>query len=243
MSNVGTLQCRSVARTEVGLVRTRNEDSLVNRPEAGLWAIADGMGGHRAGDRASGLVREALEELDPVADVEAYLVAARSRLQTVHAQLRAAAGVGCSGSTAVVLLAADDRFACAWAGDSRLYRSRGGRLERLTRDHSLVEELVASGTLAPDSARRHLLANRITRAVGVGDGLQLDVARGVLTPSERYLLSSDGLHGVVTDAVIAELLALPDLTAAADALIAAVLRAGAPDNVTVILVAVDGASS
>jgi serine/threonine-protein phosphatase Stp1 len=124
-------------------------------------------------------------------------------------------------------------------GDTRLYRLRGGRLERLTRDHSLVEELVASGTLAPEAAWQHPLANRITRAVGMGDRLELDVTRGVLAPGERYLLASDGLHGTVSDAAMAELLALSDLASAADALIAAVLRAGAPDNVTVILVAVD----
>jgi serine/threonine protein phosphatase PrpC len=199
-------------------------------------------GGYRAGDRASGLIREALEKIAPTVDIEAYLVAARSCLEAVHAQLRAPVSVETSGSTAVVLLAAGDRFACAWAGDSRLYRLRAGRLERLTGDHSLVEELVASGALTAESAHRHLLANRITQAIGAGDRLELDVTRGALAPGELYLLSSDGLHGVVTDAVIAELLALSDLTAAADALIAAVLRAGAPDNVTMILVAVEANS-
>jgi len=237
MSSTSALRCYSVARTDVGLVRTQNEDSHVDRPRAGLWAVADGMGGHRAGAIASGLVREALEELEPIAGLDTYLAAARSRLQAVHAHLRGTAAAG--GSTALVLLAADDRFACTWVGDTRLYRWQAGRLERLTRDHSLVEELVASGTLTREAAWHHPLANRITRAVGMGDQLELDVARGVLAPGERYLLASDGLHGMVTDAVIAELLALPDLATAADALIAAVLRAGAPDNVTVILVAVD----
>jgi protein phosphatase/serine/threonine-protein phosphatase Stp1 len=207
-----------------------------------MWAVADGMGGHRGGDRASGLIREALEELEegqvdgsPAADQ--YLAVVRACLQGIHVQLRATAGAG--GSTALVLVAADDRFACTWVGDSRLYRWRGGRLERMTRDHSLIEELVASGTLTPEAARHHPLANRITRAVGMGDRLELDVTRGVLTPGERYLLSSDGLHGLVTDAAIADLMAVPDLATAADDLIAAALRAGAPDNVTVILVAVD----
>ncbi len=242
MSSTRALRCRSVARTHVGLIRTRNEDSLVDRPEAGLWAIADGMGGHPAGDRASGLIKEVLEKITSTADIEAYLVTARSCLEAVNEKLRAATDTETSGSTAVVLLTAGDRFACAWAGDSRLYRLRAGRLERLTRDHNLVEELVASGVLTAESAHHHPLAHRITRAVGVGDRLELEVTRGVFSPGERYLLSSDGLHGVVTDAVIAELLALPDLSAATDALIAAALRAGAPDNVTVILVAVEGIS-
>lgn len=242
MSNTGAWRCRSVARSHVGLVRTRNEDSYVDRPHAGMWAVADGMGGHRGGDRASRAIREALEELeggqvDGFPALDGYLGVVRGCLQEVHVQLRATAGVG--GSTALVLLAADDRFACAWVGDSRLYRWRAGRLERLTRDHSLLEELVASGTLTREAACHHPLASRITRAVGMGDRLELDVTRGVLTPGERYLLSSDGLHGLVTDAAIADLLAAPDLATAADDLIAAALRAGAPDNVTVILVAVD----
>ena len=240
MADVGVWRCRSVARTDVGLARKLNEDVFVDRPATGLWAVADGMGGLHRGERASGLIRGALERLAPAADLDASLTALRTRLRIVDAQLRAESP-GTSGSAVVALLAADRRFACTWAGDSRLYRWRAGRLERLTRDHSLVEELVASGTLAPDDAFGHPFANRITRAVGVGARLELDAVRGALTAGERYLLSSDGLHGVITDAAIAELVGAPDLAAAADGLIAAVMRAGAPDNVTVVLVAVDAA--
>jgi serine/threonine protein phosphatase PrpC len=121
-------------------------------------------------------------------------------------------------------------------GDSRLYRWRAGRLERLTRDHSLIEELVQSGTIKREAAHRHPLANRITRAVGVSEPLELEMVQGRLTQGERYLLSSDGLHGVITDDVIAGLIAGPDLAAVADGLLAAVMKAGAPDNVTVVLV-------
>jgi serine/threonine protein phosphatase Stp1 len=230
-----------VARTDTGLRRELNEDSVVDCPDAGLWAVADGMGGLHHGERASGMIRETLEGLAPAADLDAYVAAVRDRIASVDARLRDEAGSGTSGSAVVALLAADGRFACAWAGDSRLYRWRAGRLERLTRDHSLVQDLVASGTLSDEDAHGHPLANRITRAVGVGARLELDVARGVLAPGDRYLLSSDGLHGVVTDAAIAELMQSPDLDAAADGLIAAVLRAGAPDNVSVVLVAVEPA--
>ena len=121
------------------------------------------------------------------------------------------------------------------------HRWRDGGLERLTRDHSLFQELVASGTLSDEDAHGHPLANRITRAVGVGARLELDVVRGTVAPGDRYLLSSDGLHGVVPDAAIAELVGSPDLDAAADGLIAAAMRAGAPDNVSVVLVAVESA--
>jgi serine/threonine protein phosphatase Stp1 len=235
---------RSVARTDTGLVRGHNEDSFVDRPAAGVWAVADGMGGHSRGEVASGRIREALEGLEHGGDLEAGVAAARGALLAVHQGLRAegADGGRAAGSTVVALLAAGDRFACCWAGDSRLYRLREGRLERLTRDHSLVEDLVASGVLAPAAARTHPLAHRITRAVGAVEGpLELDVATGALAAGDLFLLCSDGLHGVLPDAAIAlPLRAFADLGRAADVLVEATRRAGAPDNVTVVLVAVGG---
>jgi serine/threonine-protein phosphatase Stp1 len=242
MVDSGAWRYRSVARTDVGLVRARNEDALVDRSGDGLWAVVDGMGGHVGGARASGLIRDALAQLSTPVDADACLAAVRARIEDVHAQLYADTAAGRAGSTVVVLLAAGGRFTCLWAGDSRLQRWRGGRLERLSRDHSLLEELVASGTVPAEQAHRHPLANRITRAVGIGPRLELDVVRGNFAPGDRYLLSSDGLHGVVTEALIAELVALPDLDVAADRMIAAVRQAGAPDNVTIVLVAVDLAS-
>jgi serine/threonine protein phosphatase Stp1 len=237
MSSSAAWQSRSASRTDAGLVRGHNEDNFVDRPQARLWAVADGMGGHARGERASGLIRELLEQVDPADETGSYVARVRQALERADAELRRAPVT--SGSTAVVLLAAGDGFACLWAGDSRLYRWRDGRLERLTRDHSLVEELVASGTLKPEVAQRHPLANRITRALGVGDPLKLDVVQGGLAPGDRYLLASDGLHGVVAEAVIAALVAGPDLEDAADRLIAAARDGGAPDNVTVVLVAID----
>lgn len=228
---------RSVSRSDPGLARSRNEDNLVERPEVALWAVADGMGGHVGGDRASGLIRDLLQQVEPAEDTATYVARVRDSLERADAELRARGTA--SGSAIVVLLAAGDRLACVWAGDSRVYRWRDGRLERLTRDHSLIEELVASGTLEPEAAHRHPLANRITRAVGVGEPLRLEVVHDRLRPGDRYLLSSDGLHGVITDAAIAGLLAESDLEAAADGLIAAVMQAGAPDNVTVVLVAIE----
>lgn len=230
---------RSVARTDPGLVRAGNEDAFVDRPADGLWAVADGMGGHAGGERASGLLRTALAEVATDPDLHAGLANARQCVEGVHARLLADTTLGRAGSTIVLLLAAGGRFACAWAGDSRLQRWRAGRLERLTRDHSLIEELLASGTVTAEMAHRHPLANRITRAVGIGGRLELEAIRGSCLPGDRYLLSSDGLHGVVGEALVSELMAAPDLDVAADQLMAAVRRAGAPDNVTIILVAVD----
>ena len=168
MADSGAWRYRSVARTDVGLVRARNEDALVDRPDDGLWAVVDGMGGHVGGARASGLIRDALAQLATPLDADACLAAVRARIEDVHAQLYADTAAGRGGSTVVVLLAAGGRFTCLWAGDSRLQRWRAGRLERLSRDHSLLEELVPSGTVPAEQAHRHPLANRITRAVGIG---------------------------------------------------------------------------
>lgn len=227
---------RSVARTDIGLARSANEDNFVDRPKAGLWGVADGMGGHSYGERASRLICEALETVTPSADPETYLAAVRTSLHAVHDQIRNDASIGVCGSTVAALVVLGDRYACIWAGDSRVYRLRGSQLERLTRDHSLVEDLVAAGMLAPEAAFRHPLSNRITRAVGVGDDLEFDTARGRIVPGDRFLLSSDGLHGVVPEQEIAGLAAIEDLDAAADAMIKAVMQAGAPDNVTLVLV-------
>ena len=226
----------SAARTDVGLIRKLNEDCFVDRPDIGLWAVADGMGGHSRGDVASGMIQDALAALPPFADVPAGLAALKACLVEVHGRLRQLSRTGLSGSTVVTLVLADSTFGCLWVGDSRLYRLRGRQLEALTTDHSLVQELVATGTLTPEMAFRHPLSNRITRAVGIGDPLEPDLAQGEAARGDRFLLSSDGLHGVVPEGVIAELAALPDLDQAAEALVTEARREGAPDNVTVVLV-------
>lgn len=234
------LSWRSVARTHVGLVRSRNEDNFLDRPEAGLWAVADGMGGHADGERASRLIVERLGTVPTAEDPRAFLAAVRTALAEANASLCGGRGHDISGSTAVVLLAAGGRFACCWAGDSRLYRLRAGRLERLTHDHNLTGELLAGGEITEEEAFGHPLSNRITRALGIDSRLELDLVQGGMSPGDRYLLSSDGLHGSVRDAEIARLLQGADLAACADALIKAALDAGAPDNVTVVLVTVQG---
>jgi serine/threonine protein phosphatase PrpC len=141
-----------------------------------------------------------------------------------------------SGSTIVALLVFEDHFAVIWAGDSRVYRLRGGQLEQLTRDHSYVQELVERGELAPERARDHPLANRITRAIGADPQLHLDVIDGRLEPDDQFLLCSDGLTGVVEDSAIAALLAEPDPEVAVDGLIAAALAGGGGDNVSAVVV-------
>ncbi|MGH6912278.1 MAG: PP2C family protein-serine/threonine phosphatase, partial [Geminicoccales bacterium] len=230
-------QLQSAVRSHVGHVRELNEDACLARPDLGIWAVADGMGGHDCGDYASGLiigelgrVRRADSARELLHEVDATLARCNRTL------LERARDGELSGSTIVALLVFEQNFAAIWAGDSRLYRLRDGRLEQLTRDHSYVQELVERGELAPDRARAHPLGNRITRAIGADPQLHLDVVDGRLEPDDLFLLCSDGLTGMVDDAAIAGILTGTDVEAAADRLIDAALAAGGNDNVSAIVV-------
>lgn len=238
---------RSAGATHVGTVRTLNEDAWLDRPDLGLWAVADGMGGHEAGDYASRTIVHALHDLDPPASAPEFLAAVADCLDGANADLRRAAAerrVGLIGSTVVVLLAFDGHFACLWAGDSRLYRLRDGRLEQVTRDHSQVQDLVDSGVLDAAEAERHPAANVITRAVGAADSLDLDVRQGRIEPEDRFLLCSDGLFKALAEAEITAILAGHSIAAGAQRLIERAVEAHASDNVTAVIVgARDGAGS
>jgi type VI secretion system protein ImpM len=220
---------RSAAATDVGRVRTNNEDGFVERPEAGLWAVADGMGGHSHGEVASRMVCDALTDFPLDGTFEEAIDAARRRVQDVNDHL-ARAGLGAdpanrSGSTVVMLLLRGPRSAVLWAGDSRAYRWRSGSLEQLTRDHSLAE---IAGAAAVESSV-------ITRAVGVDVDLTLDVHRDAIRPDDRFLLCSDGLTRVIPESEICNWMRSPDIHTAVDGLMKATLNAGAPDNVTVLI--------
>lgn len=141
-----------------------------------------------------------------------------------------------SGATLAVLILRDGRHHILWAGDSRVYRRRAGQLTQLSRDHSVVQDLIAAGLLSVEEAAGHPQAHVITRAIGVAPDMEMEVAEGDALPGDTYLLCSDGLSDMVADADLARALAVPDLAEAADGLIAAALARGAPDNVTCILV-------
>ena len=232
----------SASRTHVGLVRKLNEDAHLVRPEVGLWAVADGMGGHQAGDVASALLREALSEVDAAGSGAALLDEVRAAVQRVNRALlvRAAAmGPGAViGSTVAVLTAHEGRYACLWAGDSRVYLLREGTIAQVTTDHSVVQELIDAGAVSPEEARRSPRSNVITRAVGVVEGVALDLRQGRIEPGDTFVLCSDGLTGHVDDPELLAAASGPDLEAAADALLALTLERGARDNVTLVLVAV-----
>lgn len=226
--------------THCGTVRTLNEDTLVCRRDIGLWAVADGAGGHHAGEVASGMIAAALDAIPAALAADEALAQVRLRLAAVHDALRNRAsrdgGVGVViASTVVVLLIRDGHFACLWAGDSRAYLLRRGSLQAVTRDHSLVQELVDAGSLTDQEAERHPQANVITRAVGAGDVVpDLDKTIGPLEPGDRFLLCSDGLCKTLDLATLARLTADPSDPAAQ--LVGTALEAGVRDNVTAVVV-------
>jgi serine/threonine protein phosphatase PrpC len=240
--HLGAFKFLSVGRTHAGCVRSLNEDALLNRADIGLWAVADGMGGHEGGEVASAAVVEALGGISNFSSAYAFRDAVAEALNATNAQLLAlAAERGTMGATVVTLLAHENHYACLWAGDSRAYFYRNGALKRLTRDHSLVQEMVDAGALSEERARAHPRANVITRAVGARENLDLESAFGNLQGGDRFLLCSDGLTGVVTDREIAEAMIRAPLEAAAERLLETALARGAPDNVTLVLIAAEPA--
>jgi len=238
-NEIKELHWSSASRTDVGMVRKLNEDSVLDLPELGLWVVADGMGGHAAGDFASGAIVSELAGIPPPASLGALLGEVRQRLQTVNRRLNDEARTRREqviGSTVVALLAFGGHGVVVWAGDSRVYRYRCGELIQLTRDHSQVEELVRLGLLARDGIEGHPAANVITRAVGVADFLELDSEMFALTEDDVFLLCSDGLYRELDDDAIKDCLALGDCRQSCDTLIESALARRARDNVSVIVV-------
>jgi protein phosphatase len=228
----------SSSLSNVGMVREVNEDASLDRPEAGIWVVADGMGGHKAGDVASGMIVDALRDVNPgrklsgmVSDVEQCI------LNVNHELIKRVAGdeIGTiMGSTVVALVAMKHHCACMWAGDSRIYRYRQGGLRQLTRDHSRVEELIESGDLLPELAESHPQANIITRAVGVDEFLVLDVDVQELQDGDLFLLCSDGLYKEVQYSEIENHMVNGSCEEICENLVQLALDRGCRDNVTVV---------
>ena len=232
-----SVRLTSHAATHPGAVRPRNEDALLDRPEIGLWAVADGAGGHGAGDVASSAIIAALQTIPAGLSAAELLAQVRLKLITVHSDLQEEAerrGPGrIVASTVVVMLARGDHFAMLWAGDSRGYLLRGGVLQRVTRDHSLVQELVDQGALREEEAESHPQANVITRAVGAHGELELDKVSGRIVGGDRYLLCTDGLFKTIPEAEIGAMLSNgSDPTA----IVTEAVGRGARDNVSVVAV-------
>jgi protein phosphatase len=230
--------------THTGLVRAVNEDAYLVEPGLGLFAVADGVGGHAAGEIASRLALDALRtgvgdpSLPGAAGLQ--LVAAVDHANArVHATARVDRAWAGMATTLTAMLVRGSAAAIAHVGDTRAYRLRGRRLEQLTEDHTLVAAYVQAGTMTAEEAAVSRLRNVILRAVGSDETVDVDTHLVAIEPGDTFLLCSDGLHGVVGDGEIARvLLAEPDLTAAAAELVKRANDGGGPDNVTVVLVGI-----
>lgn len=230
---------RYAAQTHVGLKRKVNEDSVLALPEHDIWLVADGMGGHDAGDFASRLIADAVAMIPLGLDPAARMHALRDAIQNAHKAIRAEAaarGGGTIGSTVAALIMANQHFVGLWAGDSRIYRLRDGHIEMLTEDHSAVAEYVLAGKMTWDEAEQHPHSNAITRAVGVGDELEIDKIRGDTEPGDRFLVCSDGLTKYATFQILEDVLGSAPLETVGDQLIQIALTGGGADNITAVVI-------
>jgi len=233
----------SSSASHTGMVRKVNEDSFISRDAIGLWAVADGMGGHQAGDVASQMVTNSLNTVPASPDMGELLHATRTALLSANSELISMDGQydanRVPGSTVVVLLLHGHEAAVVWAGDSRIYRLRQGQAEQLTRDHSHVQELVDQQLISPEQAESHPMANVITRAIGIEEPVELDVLHLDYMEGDQFLLCSDGLSRLLSMAEIQNLMKTKSLEESVQTMIHTALVRGAPDNVTVISVQSD----
>ena len=242
-----------VGRTDSGRQREHNEDSHLADAEAGLFAVADGMGGHEAGEVASALALSALQEAlaprgrSPAAllppPLQALAAAIRVANRRVFEAGRHRPAEARMGTTLVTALIEDEQAVLASVGDSRIYRVRDGKLDQLSRDHSLVGELVARGEMTPEEARHSPHKHVITRALGMEPAVEVDAWSEALKPGDLFLLCTDGLTDEASDPEILDALLAggSDLEAACRALIDLANRRGGRDNITALLVRYEAA--
>jgi len=241
-------------KTDVGSIRDHNEDAISTETSLGLAILADGMGGHRGGEVASAITVNTINDtlceklkklneggvdektgysMESITVHDSILLANTNVFDssTENEQYRG------MGTTVVVVLFYDNRFTVAHVGDSRLYRVRDGVLEQVTRDHSLMQELVDRGFYTPEQARKSLNKNLVTRAIGIEESVNIDIQEDVAQINDIYLLCSDGLSDMIEDDLIHETIKrnADDLEKAADELIAEANRHGGKDNISVIL--------
>ncbi len=242
-----TLALRFAARSHTGLLRTGNEDSVYAGPR--LLAVADGMGGHAAGEVASAVAIASLAPLDedvPGADLLTALREAAERAnEHLHDMVAGDPSLEGMGTTLTAILSAGSRMGLLHVGDSRCYLLRDGQLSQITHDHTLVQTLVDEGRISEQEATTHPQRSMITRALDGRPGIELDLSVREIREGDRYLLCSDGLTGPVGSLdTLREALSIPDPQEAVDRLVSLALRGGGPDNVTVVVAdAVEGEQS
>ena len=235
----GPFRWSSDALTHRGRVRKTNEDACLDQPARGLWAVADGMGGHAMGELASRLVVESLMTVPAVHGLANFIDHARDRLQSANRQLRIEAftrAVESIGTTVAVLLASGRSCAYLWAGDSRIYLCRDGRLRQLTSDHSHVQEVRSLSDPSADDTVFRPPSNLITRAVGIADTVDLEEGRIDVVDGDIFLLCTDGLSNEVYDLEIRHALLPGSCRQATTALLEIALKRGGRDNISVVVV-------
>lgn len=237
----------SAGRTDVGVIRSGNEDSLILVPDRGIFVVADGMGGHAAGEVASEMaVRYVARELESLRGLSDEQVAERMRgairaaNDAIFQRTLTEHDKRGMGTTVTALTLFSTRFLVGQVGDSRAYLLRDNRLSQLTKDHSYVQEQVDAGYLTPEQARTHPYSNVITRCVGANSDVMPDVYVGTVKPNDVFLLASDGLTGMLEDYQLQELLSPERMPQdEVDSLITEANRHGGLDNITAIIVRVD----
>jgi serine/threonine protein phosphatase PrpC len=243
-SNTKPLSWHSHGITDAGKVRKHNEDSMLERSEAGMWVVADGMGGHDGGDVASQMIVNSLKKVHEGISLERYIDDVEDILIAVNKKLIQKANEGTKrttmGSIVVMMLAYGKYCVYLWAGDSRLYRLRNNELRQMTTDHSQVEQYVEQGLISREEAAVHPHGNMITRAVGAAQGFFLDMDIQEMKKGDRYLLCSDGLTKHTLDFEFQEMLNKGTSTEkVCKELTELTLSRGAGDNVTTIIIDID----
>ena len=231
---------KSSAVTHVGMVRKLNEDAFAERTDIGVWAVADGMGGHEAGEVASETVTNYIRNLCLNASFEEMLTAVQQSIEAANSELVAQSAAydaqRVPGSTVVALLLNGNQGAVIWCGDSRIYRRRDRQIQQLTRDHSHVQDLVEQNIIRAEDAESHPMANVITRAVGIQEPLELESRLITVRPTDQFLLCSDGLSRLVSNQEIETMMANKNSEEVTQSLLHTALVRGATDNVTLICV-------
>ncbi|CAM5774292.1 serine/threonine phosphatase [Labrys miyagiensis] len=233
------LTFETAALTHPGRVRHHNEDSIFADDERGIWLVADGMGGHRDGNVASAMIAKAAQDMRRTGSLMELTEAFRDGIDAVNADLLARSGGQAHrivGSTVAALLIQDANYCCLWAGDSRCYLVRDGRMEQLSHDHTEVQELLDRGVLTPEEAASWPRRNVITRAVGAIDDFRLEHAAGVVRSGDRFVLCSDGLTGHVNDDEILARSSGLSASRASHELLELALARGGKDNISVVVV-------
>ncbi len=228
----------TAALTHPGKLRASNEDSFLNQTASGLWAVADGMGGHQRGDFASQSVIDALRQIEPQHSAANLLAQCETCVAAVNERLAKAAAEQQTtiGTTLVLLLTFGRHYACIWTGDSRVYLVRQGQIAMVSHDHTEVQNLVDLGVMSMSESRASPMRNIVTRALGVSERAELELAQGQIQDKDAFLLCSDGLTEHVFDEELCAIITSRSCEEACHLLVNLALERGGTDNVTAIVI-------